>query len=88
MSIETTIQHVRDGLISDLLKLAHRHEPLRKSSPQRYASEVKKDIHLYLADISTHPTMLDFYSLCHVRQDEFIRDVTDTVMMMLFGSKN
>jgi|GEM_PF-4932016 len=88
MSIETTIQHVRDGLISDLLKLAHRHEPLRKSSPQRYASEVKKDIHLYLADISTRPTMLDFYSLCHVHQDEFIRDVTDTVMMMLFGSKN
>lgn len=88
MSIETTIQHVRDGLISDLLKLAHRHEPLRESSPQRYASEVKKDIRLYLADISTHPTMLDFYCLCHVRQDEFIRDVTDTVMMMLFSSKN
>ena len=88
MSIETTIQHVRDGLISDLLKLAHRHEPLRESSPQRYASEVKKDICLYLADISTRPTMLDFYSLCHVHQDEFIRDVTDTVMMMLFGSKN
>lgn len=88
MSIETTIQHVRDGLISDLLKLAHRHEPLRESSPQRYASEVKKDIRLYLADISTRPTMLDFYSLCHVHQDEFIRDVTDTVMMMLFGSKN
>ena len=88
MSIETTIQHVRDGLISDLLQLARRHEPLRESSPQRYASEVKKDIRLYLDDICSRPTMLDFYSLCHVSQDEFIRDITDTVMMMLFGKKN
>ena len=40
-------QRVRNGLISDLLKLARRHEPLRKSSPGRYASEVKKDIRLY-----------------------------------------
>jgi hypothetical protein len=32
--------------------------------------------------------MLDFYCLCHIRQDEFIRDVTDTVMMLLFGDKN
>ena len=79
---------MRDGLISDLLKLARRHEPLRESSPQRYASEVKKDIRLYLDNISNHPTMLDFYSLCHIRQDEFIRDVTDTVMMLLFGDKN
>ena len=88
MSIKTTIQHVRDGLISDLLMLARRHEPLRESSPQRYADEVRKDIRLYLANISNHPTMLDFYSLCHIRQDEFIRDVTETVMMMLFDDIN
>lgn len=88
MSIETTIQHVRDGLISDLLKLARRHEPLRERSSQRYAIEVKKDIRLYLDDIGSRPTMLDFYSLCHVSQEEFIRDVTDTVMMLLFGKKN
>lgn len=88
MSVESTIQRVHDGLLNDLLQLASKYEFLRKSDPVKFAHEVKADIRLYLDGIRNHPTMLEFYTLCKVNQEEFINDIYDTAILMLFRERN
>lgn len=71
MSVEATIQRVRDCIISDLLKLVKKYEPLRAFDPQQY--------------IKSQPTMQEFFSLCKVDQEVFIREISDVVMTMLLA---
>lgn len=85
MSVEATIQRVRDGIISDLLKLVKKYEPLRAFDPQQYIKNVEEDIGLYLDVIKSQPTMQEFFSLCKVDQEVFIREISDVVMTMLLA---
>ncbi len=80
MSVEATIQRVREGIISDLIKLSEIYEPLRESAPQLYIDKVEEDIKTYLDMIKTQPVMLEFYDLCMVDQEEFINEILEAAV--------
>lgn len=80
MSVEATIQRVREGIINDLIKLSEKYEPLRESAPQLYVDKVEQDIKIYLDVIKTQPVMLEFYDLCMVDQEEFIDEILEAAL--------
>ena len=80
---EYDIQQVRDGLLSDFLRIARRHQPFRADNPVQYRHLAITEMHQYAGQLKFHPAYRRFCDKFHLDYDEFINNILQQAVKQL-----
>ena len=80
---EYDIQQVRDGLLSDFLRIARRYQLFRADNPVQYRHLAITEMQQYAGQLNAHPAYRHFCDKFHLDYDEFIDNILQQAVKQL-----
>ena len=80
---EYDIQQVRDGLLSDFLRIARHYQRFRADNPVQYRHMAITEMQQYAGQLKSHPAYRHFCDKFHLDYDKFIDNILQQAIMQL-----
>ena len=80
---EYDIQQVRDGLLSDYLHIARRHQLFQADNPVQHRHLAITEMQQYAGQLKSHPAYRRFCDKFHLDYDEFIDNILQQAVKQL-----
>ena len=80
---EYDIQQVRDGLLSDFLRIARRYQLFQADNPVQYRHLAITEMQQYAGQLKSHPVYRRFCDKFHLAYDEFIDNILQQAVKQL-----